>query len=204
MPDLIPRSQPPPRLPWNRRHRHNPLRRRTDRLETRVVLAVTLAVLVAAPAAMLLAASFTHRAFERTAHQQSQERERVPATLLDDSPRHPEPGSDEARHTRYPTRVRYPTPAGEPRTATAEVPGGLPSGSTVTVWTDRSGSLTEPPMRADEIRNRTLGWTLTAGLATALAGFLVLTAARGRLERRNLASWDEEWATVGPVWTLPR
>ncbi|MDJ1131637.1 Rv1733c family protein [Streptomyces iconiensis] len=204
MPDLVPHSQPPPRrlLPWRRRH--NPLRRPTDRLESCLALTVALAVLVAAPAAMLLTASVAHRTYERTAHRQAEERHHVPATLLQASLRHPEPGSDEAGHTRYPTRVRYTAPAGRTRTATADVPGGLPSGATVDLWCDESGSLTAPPMRPDEIRNRTAGWSLTAGVVTVLTGFLAFTVARRRLERRNLASWGEDWATWGPRWTLPR
>ncbi|GEB50087.1 MULTISPECIES: hypothetical protein [Streptomyces] len=204
MPDLIPHSQPPPRFPllwW--RHRHSPLLRPTDRLRAALGLVTAAAVLLTAPALALWTASVAQHRFQQTAHQQARDLHRVAATLLEGSPHHPEPGSDEARHTRYPARVRWTDATGRTRTGTADVPGGLPAGATVDLWTDDTGALTAPPMQPGEIRNRALGWSLGAAVATVLTGFLAYTVGCRRLDRRNLASWDEQWTAVGPRWSSP-
>ncbi|MFE3264026.1 hypothetical protein [Streptomyces sp. NPDC059215] len=194
---------PPDDLPrlmlW--RLRASPLRRRSDLLQAWVGIGLLLAVLAAAPAAMFLVGDTAYRHYTRAAERQRQVREPVVAVLLQDVPRHPEPGSAEEKETLYPVRVRFTDPAGHPRTAKTEARPGLTAGSTLRLWSDPRGRLTGPPLTTDQIRSRCMGWALTGALAVTLLGGLAYGATDLVLRRRNLAEWDAAWARTAPGWT---
>lgn len=104
-----------------RRLRRNPLCRRTDLVQAWIGLGLLLAALAATPAAMVLVGDAAHRHYARTARHQAATRHHTTAILLQDARRHPEPGSAEARKTRYPAEVRFTDADGHTRTATADV-----------------------------------------------------------------------------------
>ncbi|MFE0858276.1 Rv1733c family protein [Streptomyces mutabilis] len=204
-----PRAQPPPPDPapgrdphlllW--RWRRNPLRRRTDRVQAWIALGLVLAVLSAAPAAMYAVGDTLHRHYRSTAEHEARTRDHRPAVLVHDAPRHPEPGSDEAKKTRYPVEVRFTGPDGTTRTGETDVEPGLPADSTVLVWVDATGEITGPPLTADQIRSRTMGWAILAFLGVVLIGLAVHGVTGLVLHRRNLAGWDAAWADTAPRWS---
>ncbi|MGZ3102265.1 Rv1733c family protein [Streptomyces sp. H72] len=206
-----PRAQPPPLDPapaagrhphlvlW--RWRRNTLRRRTDRLHAWIALGLLLAVLAAAPAAMFAAGDAAHRHYRALAEHQARTRDHRPAVLVHDAPRHPEPGSAEAKRTRYPVEVRYTGPDGAVRTAETDVEPGLPADSTVLVWADAAGGLTGPPLTGDQVRSRATGWAILAFLGVALTGLAAHGATGVLLHRINLAHWDAAWAVTEPRWS---
>ncbi|MFE0797452.1 Rv1733c family protein [Streptomyces mutabilis] len=204
-----PRAQPPPPDPppgrdphlllW--RWRRNPLRRRTDRVQAWIALGLVLAVLSAAPAAMYAVGDTVHRHYRSTAEHEARTRDHRPAVLVHDAPRHPEPGSDEAKKTRYPVEVRFTGPDGATRTGETDVEPGLPADSTVLVWVDATGEITGPPLTADQIRSRTMGWAILAFLGVVLTGLAVHGVTGLVLHRRNLAGWDAAWADTAPRWS---
>ncbi|MBQ0825422.1 Rv1733c family protein [Streptomyces tagetis] len=200
-------APPPPDRRGDRPHpllwrwRRNPLRRPSDRLQAWIALGLALAVLVAAPLAASAAGDAAHRHYRGTAEHQERTRAHVPAVLVHDTPRHPEPGSPEARESRYPVTVRFTGPDGETRTGTAEVEPGLTAGNTVHVWTDARGTITEPPLGAGEIRSRAMGWAILALLAVVLSGLAAYGIGGRMLHRRNLAGWDTDWAATEPRWS---
>lgn len=203
MTEKIPQAQPSP-APWTTRllrWRRNQLRRRTDVLRAWLGPGVMTVVLVTAAGAMLLVGTVVDDSLRQAAHEQAQSRQRTTAVLVHDAPQHPEPGSEEARYTRYPVEVRFTDPSGRTRTSEADVPPGLPAGGTVKVWSDDDGRLTEPPMTDDQIRSRTIGWIAATGIAVALTGAAVTAAIRLALNRRSLSRWDKAWADVAPRWT---
>ncbi|WJY54084.1 hypothetical protein QRN89_32385 [Streptomyces chengbuensis] len=199
----IPQAQPPPagrRLPlW--RWRRNPLRRTTDLLQGWIGLCLVLAVVATAPAAMRAAGGTAHRHYERIAHEQARVRHHIPAVLVHDVPRHPEPGSAEARETLYPAQVRFTDPEGNPRTAETDVAPGLPAHSTVQIWTDADGTLADPPLAPGRIRSHSMGWAALAGIIVVASGATAYRLAGLTLQRRNLAAWDRAWSETGPRWT---
>ncbi|MFF9454168.1 Rv1733c family protein [Streptomyces flaveolus] len=204
----IPRAQPPP-APAPRQHpyvllwrwRRNPLRRRTDRMQAWIVLGLLLAAPAAALAAMFTVGDAAYRHYRDTAAHQERTRDHVPAVLVRDAPRHPEPGSDEARKTRYPVEVRFTAPDAGTRTGKADVEPGLPAGSTVLVWVDTAGGITDPPLDAGQIRSRTMGWAILAFLGVILTGLAAHGVTGLLLHRRNLAEWDRAWAATSPRWS---
>ncbi|MGY0071216.1 Rv1733c family protein [Streptomyces sp. QTS137] len=210
MAGTIPPAQPPPgpRLgppptsrPWRRRP--NPLRRPADVLQARVGFGLLLTVLAAAPVAGVVVADLAHRHHEDTARHQTLTRHETDATLTEDVPRHPEPGSDEAKLARYPAEVRFTTPDGRTATTRAEVPPGLSADSRVRIWVTAAGQATEPPLTREQIRSRSMGWALLAAVGTTLAGLAAHAAARHAVRRRNLAAWERAWAETAPHWTTP-
>jgi len=83
-------------------------------------------------------------------------------------------------------------------------PRGAAKGSTVLVWVDRTGQLTNPPLRASQVTALVdLAEMLTmAVLATMLTAAWRL--ARRGLDRRRMAAWDADWLATGPRWTPRR
>ncbi|GAA5022131.1 Rv1733c family protein [Streptomyces siamensis] len=203
MPGRLPSPPPPQELPrvvlWRRRR--NPLRRRSDLVQAWIGLGLLLAALTAAPAAMFLGGDAAYRHYTRTARHQAETRHQTTAVLLEDVPRHPEPGSAEAKETRYPAKVRFTDPEGHTHTATTDVQPALPKGSTVRVWAGTDGKVTDPPLSPSQIRSRAMSSGIVAALgvhATAAAAYGIATRI---LHRRNLAAWDTAWADTAPRWT---
>ncbi|GAA3367183.1 hypothetical protein GCM10017744_078330 [Streptomyces antimycoticus] len=183
------------------RWRHNPLYRRTDRLQGRIALAMLLLVPILGLGAMFAIGDAAHRHYRAAAEHQRQTLRLTTAVLTHDAPDHPEPGSAEARENRYPATVRYTDPDGRIRTVETDVLPGLSAGSAVDVWVDVDGAIAEPPMPAEQIRSRTMGWALVGFLTVTLAGAAAYRGVVVVLRRRNLAQWDAKWAETAPRWT---
>jgi hypothetical protein len=207
----LPPAQPPPTDP-ERAHRprvhcllwqwrRNPLRRPSDRLQAWVTLTLALAVLITTPAAMFAAGDRAHRHYRSTAQHEALTRSQQSATLTHDAPRHPEPGSEEAKRARYPVPVRHTDPSGTTRTGKTNVEPSLPAGTTVRIWTDADGKLTEPPLTAEQVRNHAMGWALLAFLSVPLTGLAAHAATSRLIHRHNLGQWDTAWARTAPHWT---
>ncbi|MEV8554568.1 hypothetical protein AB0L04_32745 [Streptomyces glaucescens] len=202
----MPGRTPPPPPPrehqvtlW--RLRRNPLRRRSDVLQGWIGLGLLLVALAATPVAMFLVGDAAYDHYTRTARHQAHTRHHTTAVLLEDARRHPEPGSAEAKRTRYPTKVRYTDPDGHTHTATTDVEPALPKGSTVHVWADTDGRITDPPLSPSQVRSHAMGSAIIAALGVhAVAAAAYGTAGR-ILHRRNLAAWDDAWAETAPRWT---
>ncbi|MFG2947972.1 Rv1733c family protein [Streptomyces adustus] len=194
-----PPEDPPGVLLW--RLRRNPLRRRNDVVQGWIALGLFLAVTAATPAAMFLVGDAAYRHHRQTARDEAAVRHHTPAVLLYDVPRHPEPGSPEAKLTRYPVTVRFTDPHGHSRTARADVEPALSAGSEVRVWVSDEGKITEPPLSTEQIRNRTMGAAMVAALTVPVIGVAAYGWAARRLERRNLVLWDIAWARTAPRWT---
>ncbi|MGV9726833.1 Rv1733c family protein [Streptomyces albogriseolus] len=206
MAGTVPPAQPPPGPPprplfW--RWRPNPLRRRTDTVRAWLGLTVLLAVLAVAPVAAALVGDAAHRHYRDVARHQQQTRHLTDAILVHDAPRHPEPGSDEEKKTRYPVEVRVVTREGRTRTTRAEVHPGLTADSTVRIWIDTAGEATDAPLTGKEVRSRAAGWALLAAIGVALAGAAVHAVSGLVLHRINLARWDAAWVETAPRWTTP-
>ncbi|MFI0508262.1 hypothetical protein ACH3Y9_05615 [Streptomyces sp. WSLK1-5] len=190
----------PPRVPlW--RWRRNPLRRRTDLAHAWISLGLLLTVLAALPAAVLWAGNTAHRHHTATAQKQKASWHHTSAVLVHDAPRHPEPGSHEAKRTLYPATVRFTDAQGQTRTAKTDVEPALTAGSTVRVWVNAEGQITDPPLTTEQIRHRAIGWAILAAMAVPLLGAAAYGYAHRRLERHNLARWDTAWEETAVRWT---
>ena len=101
--------------------------------------------------------------------------------------------------------ARWKAPDGQVRTGQVFVPGGTAAaGSTVMIWTDQAGQLTDPPLLHSQVTGRMY---LSEALAVAALAAVLITvgvAARWALDRRRLAAWDADWLSAGPRWSPRR
>ena len=178
----------------------NPLRRRTDRLEAVLRLVMIILVVLAMPAASVAAGRWAdHWALHKVQTQRTINHQ-VTAVLLRDAPRTGIPDPYTSVETTW-VPVRW-QPAGQPpRTGEVLALAGARKGSTVRIWIDPSGAVTDPPLGPRVVA----GDVVMAVVATLLLSGLLLLAA-GALacrvfERRRLRAWEAEWRASGPLWS---
>lgn len=175
----------------------NPLRRTVDRVEA-AIMAVLLAVFLAGFPLAALAAGRVAAGGLRAERAQASWLQ-VPAVLLQNAPEVSQPLGQASLMPAV--RARWTALDGTPRTGEVYAPGGARAGTTVLVWTDRSGRLQAAPVqRSYVVAQETfaaLGAVVLVAVAVATSGFL----ARRALDRRRLAAWDAEWSRTGPQWT---
>ncbi|GHE72035.1 Rv1733c family protein [Streptomyces capitiformicae] len=179
---------------WLWRWRRNPLKRRSDRLESWVVLAAWALTVCGGVIAGLLSAESVESGLAR----QRAEWHPTAALLTQDAPE-PSATSGPGAEKVW-AKVRWTAPDGSERQGQARVEPATLMGTQVTVWTDTEGRLVTKPASESQAR-------LRAGLVGGLAGMCVAAVpyvggrlVRGRLERRRMDQWDEEWALIGPLW----
>ena len=170
----------------------NKLRRRADRVEGVVVVAVAAAFLVAAVASVCLA-----RHVYQSERAEAARMRPVVAVLS-------QPGPVTAVSISAVARWRLPNGAkrsGILTTVTAPAISNAPAGASVQIWLGRSGEPEVPPPSPDVVILTALfaGFTATAGAAAVLG--VCYWLCRTALDRHRLARWESAWAAIGPRWT---
>lgn len=179
---------------WLWRWRRNPLRRRGDRLESWVLLVAWTLTLFGGVAAGLMAADAVESGLAR----QRAEWRQVGAVLTEDAP---EPAGTSSTGTeKVWAKVRWTAPDGSEREGQARVDPASLMGARVTVWTDAGGLLVTKPASESQARLRAALVGGLAGLFAAAVPFVGGRLVRGRMERRRMDQWDEEWERIGPLW----
>ncbi|MGP4047660.1 Rv1733c family protein [Streptomyces sp. 2A115] len=181
-------------LGW--RWRRNPLRRHSDAVEARVILAAWALATVGGAAAGAVSA----HAMETGTAQDQAERRQVTAVLLETAPSGVRDLSTGTKYDHVRAKVRWTDGDGTVRTDNASVKGGAKVGTAVSVWTDGHQELVSAPIGPAEAAAR----VVLTGTGGALAGGLVILAGgrvvRLRIERRATGLWGEEWDRIGPQW----
>jgi len=198
------KAPPTARRPGLTRHLaldRNPLRRRTDRIETCIMAGLLAAFLAGAPLIAIAAGSWAHTGDLREQHAQRSWHQ-VPVVLLQAAPQ-----QTAVRHASSAANwvlAVWTPPGGHARVGEVPVPPGSRAGSMVLVWADRSGPVAGVPLTHDVISARVIaaGLLALAFLAIVLLGIARL--ARWMLGRRRLAAWDAAWTSFGPQWTPRR
>ncbi|MEU6144532.1 hypothetical protein ABZ848_29790 [Streptomyces sp. NPDC047081] len=178
------------------RWRHNPLRRRSDRVEAWIVLAAWLVALVGGLLAGLAAdAGMADSLAARRASVHS-----VSAVLTRDAPRGPTVTTAGGSGDTVWAKVHWRAADGSTHTGMARVATGSAAGASVTVWVDNHERLvTSPPSPLEaRLQSALAGVLVVFGTAAAAAGCACL--ARFRLDRRRIRAWEAEWERVGPQW----
>jgi hypothetical protein len=181
---------------WLWRWRRNPLKRRADAVESWILLGAWLVTVLAGVLAGLTAT----RSVE---HELAQERvtwKPVVALVTQNAPGPSPAGSGTTTGEPVWAKVRWTAVDGSSHTGQIRVPAGSAIGTPVTIWTDPQGHLVTQPATASQaqLRATLIGTLLGAG--AAVIPFVGAQALRGRLERRRMDQWDEEWARFGPLW----
>jgi hypothetical protein len=177
--------------------RRNELRRRCDRIEGAILVALSVAFLLAAVVAALLAGHVYQSQSAAAARLR-------PAVAVVSGPGPLIPGMymQEAQLT-------WRLADGAERTGvltSATVPAlyAAQMGNRVPVWLNASGDPRPPPPAQYDI---ILDMLLAAAMVLAGAGALLVCCyllCRVALDRHRLASWERAWAVTGPRWTSRR
>jgi hypothetical protein len=177
----------------------NTLRRPVDRIEGTVLVALTVAFLVALAVASVLGvhAYQSQRAASAGLRQ-------VVAVLSQAGPLFYDnlghPGQAEARWRDSGGSER----SGVLTTSTAPGIAGAAAGARIPVWLDRSGQPVTPPGgQVAMIVNALAPSTAVAGGA-AITLLACYGLCRLVLDRRRLAAWESAWSLTGPRWTTRR
>jgi hypothetical protein len=174
----------------------NPLRRRSDHIEARVRLVLAVAFV---PLAVLAATSSGHWVGAVSRHELNAQisRHQVSAVLLKAVP-----DSDVAIGASVPVQVpaRW-NASGRHFVGTVPALPGTPRGATLAIWVNRAGRMVAAPLTTSNVVVRVACATALAVLAVVVALWLMLSLARGLLNRFRLASWAAAWSTVGPLWS---
>lgn len=178
----------------------NPLRRRTDRIEAVIRLAIMILLVVAMPIAAVAAGQQADHLAQRQAHAQRAANHLVDAILLQQAPTTGSPDPYTSVQTVW-VLARWRPPGLPTRTGEVVAVAGAHQGSIVRTWINASGAVADPPLDHRDI----VGEVFIAVIATCLASWLVLLAssvlARRALDCRRLSGWDAAWRASEPLWS---
>ncbi|QNE73370.1 hypothetical protein F0344_00880 [Streptomyces finlayi] len=185
---------------WKRQWRNHPLRRRVDLLEAWAFLALFALLVLGAPAAGAAAARAVYTYDLGVAADQEASRRQVPAVVVRRVPPADISVGETGRGDTVRALVRWTALEGSPDRGISFVPAGLERGDRTTVWLDRRGHVSAPPLSHEHI----MAGAFTVGAATAGAG-VGAAAAAGLVVRRaagryRMTVWEREWQRVGPSW----
>jgi hypothetical protein len=173
----------------------NPLRRKSDRIEAWLLLAMTVAFV---PLTILTAIGASHWAEQSGSRERAGQRlQEVNAVLLQAAPA-TDPAIDGS--VSMLVRARWPVD-GATRVGDIAVVPGTARGTRVQIWITPEGTVATPPMSTAQVDSRVVAAIVLAPLAVALALWLLLCLLRWPLNRRRLASWAASWTSVGPRWS---
>jgi hypothetical protein len=176
----------------------NPLRRRTDKIATWLMVQFLVVVLIGAPLFGIAAFAWAGRA---GAAEQRAERSwhEVPAVLQRSVPA-PDSFADGVFGYSW-VPARWTAPNGQARSGEIPVEAGLAAGRKVLLWVDAAGRPTDVPLthRAVMARAATMAAVAIAVLLITLSCLALIV--RWLLHRRRLTDWELAWAIVGPQWT---
>lgn len=180
----------------------NPLRRATDRVEAALAVALIVVFVAVAPLLSLAAWHWAADAGHRAAAAQQATSHQVSAVTLKSAPP-PVFGAEPASLVAT-VPARWVAPGGAVHTGTVAVAGGMRAGSKVTVWLNKAGQLTSPPLQPAQVNAQAAQAAAGApfGLVLLLGGIWLVI--RRALNRRRLAAWEAGWAAFGPRWTRRR
>lgn len=174
----------------------NPLRRPLDRTHTRLVLGLVALFVITAAVLSTVTVRLVYGAGLRAEHRQAQARHRADAVVVDTTAAASRNGLAKS------TRLSWRDDSGRVRTGSVAQSEDDRVGAHRTVWIDRSsGALTaRPRTHTQTVTDTTLAAlsALTTLLIVHFGGYVLVNR---RLERRRLALWEGEWATVAPRWT---
>jgi len=179
-----------------RRLDRNPLRRRSDRAETAIGIALMVAFAIGAPFPLRATAIAAYSSAQHARAGAIATRQEVTAVTLQAAPTNGEGQSW--------TSAAWTAPNGQRRTGQVQVDDGTLKGSTERIWVTWSGDQAPPPLPAQEVSQLAVAAAAGVGLGLAVFLLIVARATRQVLNRRRMAAWDTEWTAVEPRWNRQR
>jgi len=174
----------------------NPLRRRTDHLETCLLAGLFVAAAAGAPFAAQAAGHAWHADATRTQQAQLAARHEVTAVLAQSAG----PIGEYTLSSQVPTLASWKSAGGTLRAGDVPALPGSPSGTVVNVWTNANGYLVSPPLTVTQVADQANA-ARVAAVGGIIVGYMASTLAiRQLLNRRRMAAWDADWLATARVW----
>lgn len=179
---------------WRQVHPgHHPLVRRSDRIESRLLLAVAVLAMPTIPGFATIGSSVYAHQLAIVADQHAS---RSPATavLLENAPAITQ--RTRGTPTTAEVKASWMSASGIRHQGTLPAPYGAVKGTAVDVWLDANGDLTSPPQTPRDAATRATYTAVTAWLAfvAALAG--IYFGVHALLNRARYADWEREWRRI--------
>lgn len=178
----------------------NPLRRPSDRMESLLRLAVLILLITAVPMAMMAAGRLTDQLATRSAHSQQAADHQVTAVLLAAAAGTGAPDPYSTVQTTW-VMARWELPGLPVRSGEVLAPVGSPAGSTIRIWVDRTGAISDPPADQRDVSAEVTIAVMFTCMASLFLLFGSAALAGQALNRRRLETWDAEWRSIGPRWS---
>ncbi|GAU67337.1 hypothetical protein SSP35_04_04250 [Streptomyces sp. NBRC 110611] len=185
------------------RRRHNPLLRRTDRIEAWVGLATALLIALGAPSVGWFVGRAAHDALLQTVRAQLEQRHQVWVTVdrpVSRAPLDPDPETASHRDARLRVIGRWTGADGTAHVGRIPAPRPVEPGERFRIWTDDRGRVMPRPMDAGTAGTH----AALAGLGTAVAAGGLIEGGRrlvvGHLMVRRFRGWDLAWERAGQDW----
>jgi hypothetical protein len=171
----------------------NPLRRRSDRIESAALATALLLCVAALPLAALVGIWMRGELLNTAEHQA---RTRVPAvgTVLDERP----PAAGVQVYAPTTARVAWTTPDGLETVGRVTVPSDARPGSRVTVWTTSQGVPTDPPLTASQVTADAAAVAMSVQATAMGLAWLAFVVVRRLLERGRYRAWETAWMQIDP------
>ncbi|MER7078479.1 hypothetical protein SAMN02982929_00782 [Saccharopolyspora kobensis] len=178
----------------------NPLRRRRDRIEAVVLLALLVVALAVVPLGALTWGKASYEADVRAAATAAV-RHQVEAVVITE-PRMEVVGvNPDFEVNRYRAEARWSGADGTPRVQTIDVGAGGEVGSTIAVWIDDAGHLVEAPRSERQLRAVAVGGAVGVAMTGEAVCVALIACVRAAANARADKAWEREWEIVGPQWT---
>lgn len=174
----------------------NPLARASDRYEAALLIIVVTAMALALPLAALVGQS-SYAGQVSSSAREALSRHRATATVLQDAPGPVALSEGIGTITTNTTApARWLSRDGVLRTGDITLPAGSRAGATVSIWISATGEpVTAPVPASGAVTGGILAGVFT-WLGAAALFILVYGLGRRILDRRRLALWEQEWATL--------
>ena len=179
---------------------HNPLRRPADRLEVALRLIALIVILAGVPLASIGVGQAVYHAGLRQARAERATEYQASAILTQPAPAHGSPDPYSGEEIAW-VSARWVGPNGTIHYGLVLTAADARKGSSVTIWTDASGAVMDPPESQGDIVSNVFVGSASTGLLLTLVLVGLYGLGRRLLDRRRMRAWDAEWRTTGPRWT---
>lgn len=171
-----------------------------DRWEGAVLVVTLIVALLAVPIAAATGSEIYATQRDQAAGEH-QSKHQVNAALIGETPPASSPGQRGGAAAPTPVPATWQLPDGSARQGLVDAHHDSAAGTTVRIWIDESGGVTEPPMTTE-------GAAVTAAVSAfvlwcAITGAMALLYLTVRLahSRTRLRRWTNEWKRIAPEWT---
>ncbi|WP_232050590.1 hypothetical protein [Actinoplanes sp. OR16] len=178
----------------------NPLRRRSDRIESLLIFTLVMVFLAGAPGLGWWAGRSSYESDLRAEEWEQNHVFAVAAQIVGEPA---EARDAPATYTPRTAQARWTAPDGTPGSGLIPVEPETRLGDTIRIWVDDRGQLRGPPVDRDPMAQAVMaGFAVLLCLGAGLAGTWKI--ARSVLDRNRSRAWQRAWDEVGPQWSKDR